>query len=273
MHSEGPSEVGMNWEDFYLSLLLGTVIIHLHMENGFLSVLHTGNIEGQAAWGSVLEGTNNSSDSLFVPPGFHQEKPQTRRMLCVSIASMHYLSLLRILYFLPSNSSLGYVVCNNGLPFNFSPLSLAALQPKDSPPGSIISQFGEARGFPKWTLLCTDKQQQQKPHVRETRQMLCLPPPTPLLFPRRALLFITFCMLLSGALQMCNLKSRVFKNNSKKSPPCKLQGFMLEQHVAPWRAVLSGVWWVMLIKTVWMGEERVSEEMEVKFQPWKVSEK
>lgn len=79
--------------------------------------------------------------------------------------AMHFFCLHTLPFFIynslfpPFHSSSGYVAGNNGLPFNFCPLSLAVLQPKDSPPEGIISQFGEALGFPKWTLLCTDKQQ------------------------------------------------------------------------------------------------------------------
>lgn len=142
-----------------------------------------------------------------------------------------HITFLYLKFFLPFPPFItSYATCNNELPFNVSPLSLAVLQPKDSPPPSIILAFGEARGFPKPTLLCTDKE--QKPHVRETRRVLCLPPPTPLLFSTRA------CSLLCStcsSLGLCRweiLKVGYLKIIIKKPPPCKLQGFMLEQHAA-----------------------------------------
>lgn len=66
VHLEGPFEVRRNRRIFNLFIFLGIVIVNLNAETGSSFMPHADNIEGQAIWGSVLEGTNKSSHFLFI---------------------------------------------------------------------------------------------------------------------------------------------------------------------------------------------------------------
>lgn len=152
---------------------------------------------------------------------------------------MHSFHFHTLLFFPQSSllllihSLLGYIFCHNGLPLNFSALRLTVPQCKDSPPGSIILQFGEARDSSKWTFIRADQQPPQKPHVRDTRQPLCLKPPTPLLFSSSE-----HCALCStcSSLWLCRcetLNAGYLKIIRKKKSRGKLQSFVVKQHAAP----------------------------------------
>lgn len=157
-------------------------------------------------------------------------------MRCVSFASTHCLSLLKILYF--SSSIHGEAIFSITMGCHLAFLSKPVSPAKDSPPWSIIpvwrgTWLSQMDFHPHWSTTTKASCQRCKAtSLSETTH-------SSFVFLLHSL-YIMFHTLFSMALQMGSFKCRILLKilrKKKKTPPWKLLSFVLKQHAVPWRVL------------------------------------